>query len=64
MVGHRSLDYNAISVLLLAARRRLAQSARLRPLITDGCAPSVTTTLKVMLATSTQRNGPSTSGSI
>ncbi len=64
MVGRRSLDYNVVSVLLLAARRRLARSARLRLLFRDGCAPSATTTLKVMLTASTQQNGPSTSGSI
>jgi len=54
MVGRRSLDYNVVFVLLLAARRRLARSARLRLLFRDGCAPSATTTLKVMLTASTQ----------
>jgi hypothetical protein len=46
MVGRRSLNYNAVFVLLLAAKRRLARNAKLRPLFRDGCVPSVTTTLK------------------
>jgi len=37
MVGHRSLDYNVVSVLLLDARRRLARNAKFRLLFRDGC---------------------------
>ncbi len=64
MVGCRSLDYNFVSILFLATKRRLARSTKLWPPFKDGCAPSTTTTLKVMLAASAQWNGSNTSSSI